>query len=500
MADQRQPIKPQPGFQVSYLSSPADIVIGGGAAGAGKSFALLMEPLRHSHNPKFRSVIFRRTTPQIKNEGGLWDTSKELYLKLVDAAGRTPKPTEQPPKWKFPSGATLLFSHLEHEATKTAWDGAQIAFLGFDELIHFTESQFWYLISRNRSTSGVRPYVRATTNPQISGWVKRLISWWIYPDDYEIENLRGMPIPERAGVIRYVARHKERLYWGDTPELAIAALPSDAREKYRSETVKSFTFIPGLLSDNTELTNIDPGYEGNLLAQDSKQGTRLLRGCWYDAEGENILFRYEDLYDMFRNRHAPGGDGYQTADIAMEGADLFRVGSWDGLRLLKIDSWAKSDGKMIWEKMQMLAAQFKVWGSNIAFDTNGVGNFLKGFFKSSFDFRSQSIPLESEGVKLNYKDLRTQCVFMLAKLVREHKIFIDIEDEQVQQMIIEEFEAHMKTGQNANGKLTITTKDEVKASILRSPDYFDMILMRMVFEIQPRKKSYLTQPPSEKHA
>ena len=78
-----------------------------------------------------------------------------------DNAGRLATYTESPPKWKFPSGANLLFPHLEHETTKTAWDGSQIAMLGFDELIHFTESQFWYfLIGRNRSTCGVKPYVR----------------------------------------------------------------------------------------------------------------------------------------------------------------------------------------------------------------------------------------------------------------------------------------------------------------------------------------------------
>jgi len=91
MTDQRQYIKPQPGFQTAFLSSPADIVIGGGAAGAGKSYALLLEPIRHSANSKFRAVIFRRTIPQIKNEGGLWDTSKEVYEKLRDLSGRSAK-------------------------------------------------------------------------------------------------------------------------------------------------------------------------------------------------------------------------------------------------------------------------------------------------------------------------------------------------------------------------------------------------------------------------
>lgn len=493
MTDQRQHISPQPGFQTSFLSSPADVVIGGGAAGAGKSYALLMEALRHVGNPRFQSVIFRRTIPQIKNAGGLWDTSKEMYLKLRDGAGRSPAPTDNPPKWKFPSGATLQFSHLEHEGDKFTWDGAQIAFLAFDELIHFTPSQFWYLVGRNRSACGVKPYIRATTNPQTSGWVKRLISWWIYPDDHENFNLRGMPIPERAGVLRYLIRHNEQSYWGDSPAEAIGQLPEEGRAKYKPEFVKSITFIPGQLADNPALTDSDAGYEGNLLSQDKKHGQRLLRGCWYDAEGENELFRYEDLYDMFTNTHVPGGKKRLSADIAMEGSDTLRAGILNGLRLEKMYGWAKSDGKQIWDNLTRLKHEYSVEGRDIVFDANGVGNFLTGFFKSSFDFRSQSIPLEETGVKVDYQNLRTQCVFHLAKKVANHEFYIDCPNEMEREMIIEEFEAHKKTGQTANGKLTITPKEEVKAAIRRSPDYFDMILMSMVFEIKQRTGSYLAQ-------
>ena len=72
-------IRPQPGPQTQFLSSPADIAIYGGGAGGGKTWALLMEPLWHSANPDFGAVFFRRTTVQIRNEGGLWGESVKLY-------------------------------------------------------------------------------------------------------------------------------------------------------------------------------------------------------------------------------------------------------------------------------------------------------------------------------------------------------------------------------------------------------------------------------------
>jgi len=65
------------------LSSPADILVGGGAAGVGKTFSLLMEPIRHLNNENFGTVCFRRTSPMIKGEGGLWDASQNLNNQLI---------------------------------------------------------------------------------------------------------------------------------------------------------------------------------------------------------------------------------------------------------------------------------------------------------------------------------------------------------------------------------------------------------------------------------
>ena len=187
-------IKPQSGYQEIALSSSADIVIGGAAAFVGKTFALLLDPLRHVNNSKFGGVIFRRTSVQIRNEGGLWDTSMKLYPLL----GATPRETFL--DWIFPSGSKLSFRHLEHEKNKYDWQGAQIPFLGFDELTHFSESMFFYLLSRNRSDCRIKPFVRATCNPDPESWVFKLIEWWIDKDS-------GFPILERRGKLRYFIKY-----------------------------------------------------------------------------------------------------------------------------------------------------------------------------------------------------------------------------------------------------------------------------------------------------
>ena len=266
-------IAPQEGPQTEFLSTIADICIFGGAAGSGKSFGLLLEPLRHYDNPKFGGVIFRRQATQVRNEGGLWQESQYLYP-LLGA-----KPREMNLEWTFPSKMRLKFAHLEHEKTVLEWQGSQIPFLGFDELTHFSENQFFYMLSRNRSTSGVRAYVRATCNADADSWVRRFIDWWIDPAS-------GFPIKARSGVIRWFIRQGNELRWADSPKELI--------KQYGKEyQPKSVTFISAVLQDNKILMEKDPGYLSNLLALDRVERERLLLGNWNSRPSSGMYFRKE---------------------------------------------------------------------------------------------------------------------------------------------------------------------------------------------------------------
>lgn len=271
-------IGPQPGPQTQFLASRADIVIYGGGAGGGKTYAELLEPLRHVSNPEFGCVIFRRTTPQITNEGGLWDESVKLYP-LLGA-----KPREHDNEWRFPSGATVSMRHLEHDKTVLNWQGSQIPLIQFDELTHFTQKQFWYMLSRNRSMCGVRPYVRATCNPDADSWVAELIAWWINQET-------GYPIPERAGVIRWFVRVGDRIIWADQPQdlAGYQALNEDG--EMAPIAPKSLTFIPAKLTDNRALMKADPGYMANLMALPRVERERLLGGNWKIRAAAGLLFR-----------------------------------------------------------------------------------------------------------------------------------------------------------------------------------------------------------------
>jgi len=272
-------IQPQAGPQEAFLASPADIAIMGGAAGCGKSYGILMEPLRHKDNGKFGSVCFRRESPQITAEGGLWDTSFNVYGDLAE-------PLQSPQlHWTFPSGAQVTFSHLQYDKTVKNWDGSQIALLMFDELQHFSAYQFFYMLSRNRSISGVKPYVRASCNPDPDSFLLDFLSWWIDPET-------GYPIPERSGVLRWMIRSNNVIYWGDSFD--------EMKVRFPDGYPKSVTFIPGHVTDNKILLAMDPGYVANLNAMVEYERQRLFEGNWFARPSAGDLFKkhYFHMVDM----------------------------------------------------------------------------------------------------------------------------------------------------------------------------------------------------------
>ena len=262
-------IGPQKGPQEKFLSSDADIVIYGGSAGGGKTYSLLLDFLRHYNNRDAGAVCFRRTSPQVRNEGGLWDTSRKIY----GAIGAEPKETIL--QWKFPSGGKLKFAHLEHEKNVLDWQGSQIPIIYFDELTHFSEKQFFYMLSRNRSISSIKPYVRATTNPSSKSWVRKLIDWYLLPD--------GQADFSKSGVVRYFIRIDSKLVWGATAK--------ELQKKYPGSIPKSFTFIPAKLSDNKILMKQDPSYLANLQALSRFERMQLLDGNWNVEETAGLFFK-----------------------------------------------------------------------------------------------------------------------------------------------------------------------------------------------------------------
>lgn len=258
-----------------FMTSPADIVIYGGSAGGGKTYALLTDPLRHIHRPRFKFIILRRTMPEIKQPGGLWDESCEIYPHYGGFGTRFDA------TWRFPNGAIIKMMHMQDEKDRLRLKGGQVDGLAYDELCDFTENQFYYPISRLRGSSGIRPYVRASCNPDPDSFVSRLIHWWI---DWET----GLAIPERSGVIRWFSRSRQgdRIDWADSREQFLQLYGEDSKPK-------SLTFIRSRLEDNRILMAANPDYESSLNVLSRVDRARLKDGNWKIRATAGNVFKRE---------------------------------------------------------------------------------------------------------------------------------------------------------------------------------------------------------------
>ena len=226
--------KPNEGPQTDFLAAPETDVLYGGAAGGGKSYAMLVDPLRFAHRAAHRALILRRSMPELRE---LIDKSRELYPKAFPGC----KFREVEKIWTFPSGAKLEFGFLERDADVYRYQGQAYSWIGFDEITHLSTEFSWnYLASRLRTTDPeITPYMRCTANPGGAGatWVKK----------------------------RYVN-------------------PSEPNESFTGADGLTRRFIPARLEDNPYLSK-DGRYEQMLKALPDVQRRQLLEGNWDITEG-----------------------------------------------------------------------------------------------------------------------------------------------------------------------------------------------------------------------
>ena len=233
--------------QAEFMSRPEYECFYGGAAGGGKSDALVVEALRQIHIPHYKGIIFRKTFPQARE---LILKSKRIYPLAVPGC----RYQSQEHCWIFPSGARIYFGSMPNSDSYIDYQGLSFAFIAFDELTHFTEEEYRYLQTRNRADGpGVRVYIRATGNPGGigHGWVKARF-------------ITDMP--------------------PNTPKeysVSVAA-PDGSRIEVRRKKI----FIPSSVFDNQKLLDNDPNYLANLAMQPDALKKALLYGDWNTFSGQ----------------------------------------------------------------------------------------------------------------------------------------------------------------------------------------------------------------------
>lgn len=301
--------RPQPGQQEEFSSCGADIVFFGGSAGGGKTFAELLEQIRHIGNPRFIGVIFRKEAAQINDPGGLLDASKQIYPYL---GGDYQSGLRM---WEFPSGAKVAFRHINEDRNLEKYQGAEIALIEFDELTHFSERAFFYMMSRNRSTCGIRPYMRAVMNPDPDSWIRTFIDWWV--DD------KGFIDSEKSGRIRFFARVDGEVHWADSRKELYRKFFGLYRMYKRTgvHQVKSFTFIKSSIWDNKALMAVNPEYLSNLLSLPLIDRMALLEGNWDTRATAGLVFN-QRWFDIIEPDELP-------FDPSRPGKGLLLVRGWD---------------------------------------------------------------------------------------------------------------------------------------------------------------------------
>lgn len=244
---------PNPGPQTEFLAASEQEVLYGGAAGGGKSFGLLADPMRYFDNPNFNGLILRRTNDELREL--IWK-SQELYPKAFPGA----KWAEKKSQWTLPSGAKLWLTYLEREDDVRRYQGLAFSYIAFDELTQHPTPFAWdYMRSRLRTTDPDLPiFMRATTNPGGAGhgWVKQMF----------ID-----PAPANHAFVATDLSSGEPLEYPEGH--AKAGQPLFKRR-----------FIPASLTDNPYL--MEGGqYEANLLSLPENQRRQLLEGDWAVADG-----------------------------------------------------------------------------------------------------------------------------------------------------------------------------------------------------------------------
>jgi phage terminase large subunit len=259
-------------------------------------------------------------------------------------------------------------------------------------------------------------------------------------------------------------------------------LYSEYYQKHKNnELEKHKAFIQALPEDNKKLQS---GYLEHLeqtLSETEKQ--RLLRGNWeYDDNPYTLLPDYDSICNLFTNKFILGnGKRYMSCDIAYMGADVFVVTVWDGFRAEKVIALDKIDETAIGTKLIELAEEYRVPFSNIVYDADGLRKFTANSLKkltASKPFVNNSQPIKDK----QYGNLKTECAFKLKEMIEDNKIFIA--DQTYRKQIMSDLEAICREPMDDEMKIKLEKKSDHKKRTGRSPDFFDSLLMRMLFEVK----------------
>lgn len=406
-----------------------ELIFGGGAGGGKSALGCYWQLKRRLKYPETRGVIGRASLKTLK------ETTLNSFFQICAKQGIKKglhfDYNDNKSIIKFYNGSEILLKDLFNYPADPEFDelgSLEITDAFVDETNQIVSKAWGVLKSRIRyklDENGLIPKIMGSCNPSKN---------WVYLDFYK-PNKNGTISPKKA-------------------------------------------FIQSLLTDNP---HISKHYRDNLLTLDSNSKERLLYGNWEYSDDPSALIPFEKISDIFTNKFVVGGEKYITADIARLGRDETVIGVWDGLRLVEIKTYAKNLVTEAAEEIQRLRNSHCVPISNILVDEDGVGGGVKDILVCE-GFVNNSAPLPVAGEKENYNNLKSQCYYKLAEAINKSKLYISCATNDQRDKIVQELEQVKQHNMDKDGKKQVLPKDKVKELIGRSPDFSDMLMMRMWFE------------------
>ncbi len=473
------------------------------------TITMLMEPIYDIKNKHFNGIILRKNKDDFEN---IINESKRWYTKF----GRYNK-SKDDMTWNFKTGAKLGLSiyDMPFSDFDTKYRGQQFCSIGIDELPQMSFEMFKFLMTCCRNTIGVHSRILGTCNPDPLSWLRKFIDWWIgkedtiYSDGLMHPERKGFPIPERDGVIRYCYMPDDsvdNIIWGDTPEEVYEQcreMIDDAWdpewEQYgytkTSFFVKSVTFKKAALNENKALIKNDPGYIANLLNQPPDVRAREFDGNWDIIRMGDDLIQAYHLDKIFQNAQMIG-DGVRraTCDVAGTGGDNCVTWLWIGNHVADVYVCQRDP----YTTVGLLRAKLQEWGvleQNLAYDLNGMGQVLKGAFPKAVPFNNQEAVAEKD--KGLYDNKKSQCAYKFAEHTQQgdwsieptllkRKYKIGKETKTLYDILQLERKCVKQDMSKEDKGWCLIHKEQMKnkAVVGHSPDFFEALFMREIFDIK----------------
>lgn len=491
---------PNEGMQEQVLLSDADITICGGNRGGGKSYALILDPLYDIHNPNFGGMFFRKETGELEKKGGLYDKSASIYP-ILGAKGTKLK-------FVFPSGAYLMYDHLQNEDEKSIekrFKGLEIPYIGIDELDQISFPTFLKLMQSNRNAFGIRNRIIGTCNPNSESWLRTFLDFYITDEGY-ID-------PERdcKTIYFYVyGQDVQEIIWGETKEKlyekAKSYIDSAWSDRFldagltRFDLIKSLKFVKGDVAENKKLLESQPSYVGNIAQGGAAAIARNLDGNWnVRAEGSELVKRsqMDYMFDEFRPALKTGVK-YLSIDVALLGLDNFVATLWDGDHIEDIFIKEKLDSAEAVVFVRTLMMEHGVREENVCYDNIGNGQALN-CLKRAFPINAQATPI---GTEVAYDNLKSQILYSFGRAIIEGKITCSpaaankmlpygkgAKKERMPFREVLQNERRALMVADTSGKTKMANKKAMKAILGHSPDIMESVAYKQVFNLQSKKQS-----------